>query len=122
MASTKAGGAKTAWTYSNDLGTKNYTIAAKTAYVVGDDSAKFGGSAAVAANDSIPNGYKPRRAKVVSAAKVIRWPICYTVDATLWTTSGTTVTMDIDGVDTVMTSDGTKRAEKPERKSTLAPA
>jgi hypothetical protein len=122
MASTKASNAKTAWQYQNDRGDATYTIQAKTAYVLGGDAAAFGGQAAIAGDISIPNGYKPRRVKVVSSAKVIRWPIVYDVAATLWTTAGTTVTLDILGVDTVMTSDGTRRPEKAERKATLVPA
>lgn len=121
MASTKADGTKVAWTYSNDLGTTDYTISAKVVYVVGADAAKFGGTRAVPGNIGIPNGYKPRRVKVVGPVKEIRWPIVYDVAAALWTTPGTTVTMDVAGVDVVMTADGTKRAEKAERKATVIP-
>ena len=121
MARTKASAERTAWQYTDDSPT-DWNIQAKTAYVVGDDSAKFGGEAAAAANDSIPNGFKPRRVRVVSAAGDVRWPVVYTTSATLWTTPGTTVTMDIKGVDTVMTCGKTKRAERAERQPLILPS
>ena len=121
MASLMANGAKTAWTYTTGKD-QDYTINAKTVYVTGADAAKYGGSAASAANISIPNGFKPRRAQVVSAGKVVRWPIVYSETGTLWTTPGTVVTLDLNGVDTPFTSTGTLRNEKAEQKAILIPA
>jgi len=115
MASTKASNAKTAWVYTDDDGAE-YVVSAKTAYVGGDDAAAFGGSADDGSHESLPNGFRMRRARVRDASKHVKWVPCYSLTATLWTTPNTPVTMDYLGTDTVFASDGTKRDEKKERK------
>lgn len=116
MASTMASNERTAWLYSS--GAIDYCVSAKKAYVEGADAAKFGGGAAEGTERSLPNGIRPRKAQVYNAtANVSRWLIVYSTDAALWTTPGTTVTLNYKGVDTVFTSTGQTLGEKPERKT-----
>jgi hypothetical protein len=115
MATTKVSNAKTLWTYTTQFAVE-YAIAGKTAYVGGADTAKFGGAAATVSLKSIPNGFRPRRVKCVAPDGTARWIIAYKEDATIWTTVGTTVTLNMGGVDTVFTSTDQTIGERAERK------
>jgi hypothetical protein len=93
-----------------------YNISAK-ANVVGaaGNAAKLGYTAGGASLKSIPNGMRPRKVKCVSAGLPARYVVCYTEDATLWTTPGTTIDLFSHGNDATYTStDGTlgERAER----------
>ena len=111
MATTKADNNRVGWGYvTNDAET--FRTSAKAVYVLGGDAAKFGGAAALGSVRSLPSSFKVRRAVVVDAAGTSRAVVCYTTSATLWTTPGTTVTLDKNGVDTVFTSDGTLYNER----------
>lgn len=111
MATTKADNNRVAWTYTtND--SEAFRTSAKAVYVGGGDAAKFGGSAAAGSMRALPASFKTRKAVVVDAAGATRAVVVYDTEAALWTTPGTTVTLDKNGVDTVFTSDGNLQAER----------
>lgn len=111
MASTKADNNRVAWTYT-DKKDVDYAISAKAVYVLdGTDGAKFGGEAALSTCRRIPKDLKPRRVKCVSAGKPDKWVIAYEVGATIYTTAGTTLTLDCNGVDTVYSTTDIIREE-----------
>lgn len=114
MASTKADNNRVVWTYTDSSNpTVDYAISAKSVYVKDvTDGAKFGGSAALQTARRIPKDIKPRRVKCVAEGKPDKWIVCYSEDATLWTTPGTAVTLDCNGVDTAYVSTAKKREEK----------
>lgn len=112
MASTKADNNRVAWTYTDKKSTA-YAISAKAVYVLdGTDGVKYGGSAASASNRRIPLDLKPRRVKCTSDGKPDKWVIAYSTAATIYTTPGTTLTLDCNGVDTVYTTTDVIREEK----------
>lgn len=112
MASTKADNNRVSWTYTDHLST-DYAISAKAVYVLdGTDGAKYGGTASSTSDRRIPKDLKPRRVKCVSSGKPDKWVVAYTTSATIWTTPGTTLTLDANGVDAVYSSTGTTRDEK----------
>lgn len=111
MASAFASGNRVAWQYTDDNGA-DWVISAKSVYVLGADAADYGGSAPASTVARIPKQLKPRRVKCVSAGAADRWPIVYETDAALWTTPGTSITLNLLGVDTVYTSTRVKRAER----------
>jgi hypothetical protein len=115
MATTKVSNAKELWTYTTQFG-DTYAIAAKSAYVGSGDAAKFGGAAATVSLKSLPNGFRPRRVKCVAPNGTARWIIAYKEDATIWTTVGTTLTLNLLGTDTVFTSTDQTIGERAERK------
>jgi hypothetical protein len=112
MATTKVDNNRIAWTYTtNDA--EAFRTSAKYVYVgTGDDAAKFGGSAAAASMRALPASFRTRKALVVDAAGATRAVVVYETDAALWTTPGTTVTLNKNGVDTVFTSSGDLKPER----------
>jgi hypothetical protein len=112
MASLKADNNRVAWTYTDD-NAEPFTISAKAVYVLdGTDGSKFGGEAGSTDDRRIPKEMKPRRVKCVSAGKPDKWMIAYATTATIWTTAGTTLTLDCNGTDTVYATTKTKRGER----------
>jgi len=112
LASTKADNNRVSWVYADDSGGE-YAISAKAVYVLdGTDGTKYGGSASQSDNRRIPKELKPRRVKCVSAGKPDKWMIAYETTAAIWTTAGTTLTLDVNGVDTVYATTLAKRGEK----------
>jgi len=116
MASTKADGNREAWVYTDDAG-NDYTIASKTVYTSdGTDGGKYGGSQADGTKPPIPKGLLPRRVKCVDSTGFAKWPIAYETTATLWSTPGTELTLDKNGVDTVFASTARRRNERDTRR------
>lgn len=112
MASTKADNNRCAIRYVSDDG-NNYAISAKVVYALDvTDGAKYGAAAAQAADLRIPKDMKPRKIKCVAADKPDKWVVCYTTTAAAWTTPGTTLTLDCNGVDVAYTTQAVKRPEK----------
>lgn len=118
MANTVQDNNRVAWGYVSDNGT-TYAISAKAVYVLGDDAAKWGGSAAAASTKQIPKGLRPRKVlmKNTSSNKK-RYFICYTVTATCWTTPGTTCTVNENGVDATYEALSDKLVERRQRSGT----
>lgn len=110
MPSLYADNNRVAWTYTDD-NAMDWAVSAKAVYVLGTDTAKYGGSAPAATVPSIKKQIKMRKVKCSSAGHPDIWVAVYDTTATLWTTAGTTVTRDLNGVDTVYTSTRGKRAE-----------
>lgn len=108
----KADNNREAWVYETDIAGLTFRVSSKTVYTSGADAAKYGGSQADGSEDTLPYGFRMRAAKCRSAAGVVRWIVCYDTDCDLWTTLGTTVTRDINGVDTEMTRVKGVRGEK----------
>lgn len=116
MASTKADNNREAWTYTDDLG-DDYRISSKTVYTSdGTDGAKYGGSQGDPADPPFPRGWKPRRVKCSASGKPDKWVIAYDPTATIWTTPGTTLTLDANGVDVEYTV-GSKNARRSEKRT-----
>jgi hypothetical protein len=112
MASTKAPGNRVAWGYTDNDGT-TWRVSAKAAYVLdGTDGAKFGGAAALSSVRGKPAGLQMRAVICTSAAGVSRAVVCYSTTATLWTTPGTSVTLNENGVDVAYTSTSDQRPER----------
>jgi hypothetical protein len=109
----KADNNREAWIYETDVPATTFRVSSKTVYTSdGTDGAKYGGSQADGSEDYLPAGFKMRAAKCKSAAGAVRWIVCYDTACDLWTTLGTTVTRDINGVDTVMTRVKGVRSER----------
>jgi hypothetical protein len=102
------------WTYTTNDST-DYAVAAKSVYVEGLDTAKYGGSECVTALPNLPNGFRPRAVKCRGTDAKTRWVTAYEVTATLWTTPGTTITLNSNGVDIVFTATASTRGERLER-------
>jgi hypothetical protein len=112
MASTKADNNRVVWTYTSDNGT-DYAVSAKAVYALdGTDGAKYGGSAPAATVSPKPLQMKMRKVKCISAGHPAIWIPTYEVGATLWSTPGTTVVRDLNGVDTTYTATGSHYGEK----------
>lgn len=112
MASTKADNNRVAWAYTDRKGVQ-YAISAKAVYVLDvTDGAKYGGEAAVPANRRIPKDLKPRRVKCHAAGYPDKWMIAYDTTATIYTTPGTALTLDVNGVDVNYLSTDIIREEK----------
>lgn len=112
LASTKADNNRVMWTYIDKRAT-NYTISAKKVYVADPtDGAKFGGSTGSNADRRIPKDLRVRKVKCTSAGKPDRWVTVYDTACALYTTPGTEVTLDVNGVDTLYTSTDVIREEK----------
>lgn len=112
MASTKADNNRVAWTYVDRLD-NNYTISAKAVYVLDvTDGAKYGGSVGSNADRRIPKDLKPRRVKLTAAGKPDKWMIAYSTTAAIYTTPGTSLTLDCNGVDVAYTTTDVVREEK----------
>jgi hypothetical protein len=113
MPSTKADNNRVSWAYSDDSTPPEvFAVSAKAVYVLGADAAKFGGSASEAANRRIPKELKMRKVKCIAAGHPDKWVPCYSTACDLWTTPGTTVTLDLNGVDVSYASTKYKRSEK----------
>ena len=118
MANTVQDNNRVAWGYVTSESTPiTYCVSAKKVYVQGDDAAKFGGSAAALSTKPIPRKLRMRAVKCVSGT-IKRWVPCYTVSATLWTTPGTEVTLNQNGVDATYASTADHRPERLPRAGT----
>lgn len=112
MASTKADNNRCAIRYVSDDG-NNYAISAKVVYALDvTDGTKYGATAAQATDLRIPKDMKPRRVKCSAANSPDKWVVVYNTTAAAWTTPGTTLTLDLNGVDTTYTVQAVKRNEK----------
>lgn len=112
MASTKADNNRVAWTYTDDKN-RAWRVSAKAVYVNDvTDGAKYGGSAAASSVQRIPKELKMRKVKCTSAGKPDKWMVAYETDAAIWTTPGTVLTLDTNGVDAVFEASETTRGEK----------
>jgi hypothetical protein len=107
---------RVAWTYTDDLGV-DYRVSAKSVYVNhATDGGKYGGALADSTVPALPKGFKMRKVKLTSATHPDLWVVVYETTATAWTTGGTTLTRNLNGVDVVytVTVDG-RRSEKHPR-------
>ncbi len=113
MASTKADQNRVAWTYTDNKG-EDWRVSAKAVYVLdGTDGAKYGGSAAATSVPRLPKGYRMRKVYAKCGGKIISFP-AYDITADVWTTPGTTVTRNLNGVDTsAETTQGTLEEHRP---------
>ena len=87
-----------AWRYTDDEG-NFYRLRAKKAItdqVNGSAEVKVGGQAADAAVALPPTGFRPRR-RYVTYNGIIRSVVCYDTACDLWTTAGTTVSLQTSG-------------------------
>lgn len=111
MASTKADNNRVAWTYTDD-NAHAWRTSAKAVYVLdGTDGAKFGGSAGSESDELKPHSIRMRMVKCKSAGHPMKYVVAYETDATVWTTPGTEVTLNLNGVDVVYTTTKGKRQE-----------
>lgn len=118
MPSTKADNNRVAWTYTSDRGTA-YRVSAKAVYVLdATDGAKYGGTAAASTVAKLPRGFRMRAIAATSSGKPDKYIVCYTPAATLYTTAGTSVTRDVNGVDAAYLSADRARGEKEPRDTT----
>jgi hypothetical protein len=120
VASTKADNNRVSWQYVSTESTPvTYAVSAKAVYVLdGTDGAKYGGGASADANKRLPRGFRMRAIKCTSAGHPDKFIPVYDTSATLWTTPGTTVTRDLNGVDVVYTSKAVQRGERAPRDTT----
>jgi hypothetical protein len=107
-----------AWTYTDDQGVDHEYAVAK--YISDQENVGnevlVGGEAAIATLNPIPKGMKPRKAYVVNAAGVKRQVVCFTADAPLFATMGTSINLkDGGGVETAFTSQSTCGERKRKR-------
>ena len=118
MATTVQDNNRVAWGYvTADNTPVTYCVSAKAVYVLGAEAAKFGGSAAATSTKQIPKGFKMRKVLCQNGNKK-RYVPCYTVSATLWTTAGTTVTLNENGVDATYTATADHLPEHRQRTGT----
>ena len=111
MASTKADNNRAVWTYTDD-NAADYAVSAKAVYVLdGTDGAKYGGSAPAVTVPAKPVQLVMRKVKCTAAGNPAIWITVYDVTASLWTTPGTSVTRNLNGVDVAYTSTRGRRAE-----------
>lgn len=104
MASTKATNNRVAWTYTTG-DAEAFRTSAKAVYVLGGDAAKFGGEAASPAMRALPASFKTRKVICVDAVSgASRAVVAYDTACDIWTTPGTTVTLNLLGTDTVFTA------------------
>lgn len=120
MASTKADGNRVAWTYTANDG-ETYRVSAKAVYVLdGTDGAKYGGSAAAASLKPKPSGLRMRQVYAVSAAGKTIAIVCYEKTCDAFATPGTTLTRNINGTDTSVTTTADTLKEKSARQTKQA--
>jgi hypothetical protein len=99
-----------AWLYTDDFGTVGRVSALKHL----TDQAVAGGSAA--SGWEAPSGVrKMRQVQVVTAAGLIRYIPAYESTATIWTTVGTAVTIQVNDAEVVAHTTGLKQLEKNRR-------
>lgn len=115
MASTMASNDRIAWKYTDDLGNV-FSVSAKSVYLTGADAAKYGGSAAVTSDLPIAGNFTMRKAEFVDATGNTVYVPCYDTTCAAWATPGTTLTLNLRGVDTVFTKGTRTRGEKRNRK------
>lgn len=104
---------RVAWTYTtND--NEAFRISAKACYVLDvTDGAKYGGTAAAGSMRALPSSFRPRRVACVNTASgVTRWVIAYTTAAAIWTTVGTSITLNLNGADVAFLSSADRRDER----------
>lgn len=106
------------WVYTDDQG-NDWAISGKSVYLTGADAAKYGGSAADNADKPIPGNFRPRRAQFVDATGNVKWVVCYDVACAAWATPGTTLTLNLRGVDTVFTKGRRTRGESVNHQAVL---
>lgn len=112
MASTKASNNRCVWQYTDDNG-DNWAVGAKVVYVQDvTDGAKFGGSAPAATVSAIPKQLRMRAVKCIADGSADKWVPVYETDAALWTTPGTTVTLNALGVDVLYACTKSHRGER----------
>lgn len=113
MASTKADNNRVAWTYTDDRG-NDWRVSAKAVYVLDPtDGGKYGGSAASAAVKRLPKGYSMRKVYATCGGKLLAIT-CYETTAVAFTTEGTTLTRNLNGIDTTATTtEGTLAEKRP---------
>lgn len=100
------------WRYTDRKG-NHWAISAKVAYVDhATDGSKYGGQAAASSIRRIPKDLKPRRVKMTAAGHEDKWVIAYSVDADIYTTPGTTLTLNDLGADVVYSASDIVREEK----------
>lgn len=112
MANTVQNGNRIAWTYTDDNATA-WRVSAKQVYVQhATDGVKYGGTAAAPSVPAKPRTLRMRRVYcTLASGKVIGVP-AYTTAAALWTTPGTTLTRDENGVDATATSTARRLGER----------
>lgn len=116
MATTRASNDRTAWKYTDDLGNV-WSVSAKSVMVTDvTDGPKLGGSAAVAGDLPIPGNFVMRKAEFNAADGTTIYVPCYDTSAAAWDTPGTTLTLNVRGVDTEFTKGTRTRGEKRNRK------
>lgn len=112
MASTKADNNRVVWTYTFKTATA-YAVSAKAVYVLdGSDGSKYGGSAPAASVLPKPPNLRMRAVKCISSGHPAIWVVCYDTACDLFTTPGTTIVRDLNGVDVTYTATATVRAER----------
>jgi hypothetical protein len=101
-----------AWTYTtND--NEAFRTSAKEVYVNDVvDGAKYGGAAAAGSVRPLPASFRTRKVVCVDAAGASRAVVAYTTAAAIWTTPGTTVTLNKNGADVVFTATGDHVSER----------
>ncbi len=109
------GTSKLAWTYYTDDGVA-YVVSAEADIV---SQGKSGGIAAVAGLPTLPPRFRMRR-RYVSNGTVTRAAICYKLDAPLWTTLTTVVSLNLDSVSTVFTAKDARLGEKTNQRQVTA--
>lgn len=118
----KQSGNRVAWTYTDDQG-NDWAISAKGAYVLDPtDGAKYGGSAASASVAPIPGNFRPRRVCCVDASGNQRYVIAYETTATIWSTPGTSLSLNYFGTDTAFTTTVRTRGERRNKRGTYQAA
>lgn len=116
MANTVQNNNRIAWGYVDDASV-TWRVSAKQVYVEhGTDGTKYGGSAAASSVRAKPRSLRMRAVEATSGAVTIRVP-AYTTSATIWTTPGTTLTRNLNGVDATFTTTSVKHEEKNSRQT-----
>lgn len=112
MASTKADNNRVVWQYTDD-NSADWAVSAKAVYVLdGTDGSKYGGAAPAASVTPKPLQLRMRAVKCVSAGQPDKWVTAYETDALIWSTPGTTITLNANGVDQVYTATKGHRGER----------
>lgn len=97
-------GNRIAWRYTTDDG-EQFRTSAKAVYVTDvTDGAKYGGAAAAGSMRPLPASFRPRKVRMVDAAGATRDVVAYSTTATIWTTPGTTLTLNKNGADVEFTA------------------
>jgi hypothetical protein len=117
-----ASGAKVAVKYVTGEGTpRTFAVAMKAVYFVAA-ATLLGAVAAEPDDPQIPNEFKMRKTKVTDAAGHSRYIPVYNVAADAWTSTGQSITLIYNGVDTVFVTQKEKRPENLGRAGKSVPA